>query len=52
MCIAHAGMPSEADPTVKVTVNFCDFNVLIGAPETDLNCSGNAMQPNPNNNQQ
>ncbi|MGK0488297.1 MAG: hypothetical protein ACJAXB_001479 [Candidatus Endobugula sp.] len=39
-------MPSEADPTVKVTVNFCDFNVIIGAPETTLNCSGNAMRCN------
>lgn len=51
MCKSNPGIPSEADPTVKVTVNWCDFNVIIGAPETELNCSGNAMQPNPNNQQ-
>jgi hypothetical protein len=51
MCKANEGIPSEADPTVMVTVNFCSFDVTIGAPDTELNCSGNAMGPNPNNQQ-
>lgn len=45
MCKSHEGMPSEADPEVEVTVNWCDFDILIGAPDTELNCSGNAMEP-------
>ena len=51
MCEANEEIPSEADPTVMVTVNFCSFDVIIGAPDTELNCSGNAMEPNPNNQQ-